>query len=394
MTFEAKIIETELDKERVVKSVTARIGGGVYRASGMGTFYPYDVADPKYFGFQGGWKTGYKLEDHPGSNNFVTDHMAEEVAKVVTTRGFGSVDKLILSSTSLPIESEWMVLEKLKHDHGIPVGVSHRHWLACNGGVFAMTDAAMQEEGTRVAFAVGEHLSPIMRHDPVLDNLFGDGSFVGAIRAQKDLKVLVTNTLIEADKAGTLRLPLGRFETLPDPTDRQKFDASTLGGTCTVRGDPERVFSYRGGTGQPLLASDGEAFVGQRSDGLGVMGGMDVAKYFGIAPIEVIKKTQEEYYLLNQELLNEWLWAHKPSITVYIRLMKFLGRAGILGLPKDDWTPGRADILLKTSNSSGVGIGVEIVNSVHLGRVTLPRVLITGFGIGHNITSSVVEFGE
>lgn len=394
MTFEAKIVETGLDQSGVVKSVTARIGGGVYRASGMGTFHPYEVNDPKYFGFQGGWKTGYRLEDHPGSNNMVTDHMANEVAKTVSTRGFGSLDTLILSSTSLPIESEQMVLDKLAHDHGIAVGTSHRHWLACNGGIFAMTEAGMQAEGTRVAFAVGEHLSPIMRHDSVLDNLFGDGSFVGAILARRDLKVLVTNTLIEADKAGTLRLPLGRFETLPTLAEREEFNKATLGGSCILRGDPERVFSYRGGTGQPLLASDGDFFKDQRTDGLAVMDGMGVAKYFGESPIAVMRWALEDYNRRYLGPLNQWMLAHKPSVTVYTRLTKFLGRAGIDGLPKDEWTPGKEDVLLRTNNISGVGIGVEIVNNVHLGRVTLPRILLTGFGIGHNITSSVVEFGE
>jgi hypothetical protein len=86
MSFKTEIIG-QTWQGSFTKSLTANIGGGVYKATGLGNCTEYLPDAPNTFGFNGAWRTGIPFKKKPEAKDFITQVELEKVFSdpIVTT---------------------------------------------------------------------------------------------------------------------------------------------------------------------------------------------------------------------------------------------------------------------------------------------------------------------
>jgi hypothetical protein len=400
-SIEARITERITNESGQVQALTGSIGGVVFQARGIGTF----VQNDKYpaLGFKGRWISGKNRDFTPDENRlYMAEEAARSIADVSRKRGFYTyVDRVQLGSASAPIGIENEVKRILEERYDLKVGDIIRDSLACNGTVWALTQAAQWKiPDTRHVVVTLEHVSPVTREVPFLDELFGDG--VGAMAFETgDISVLTTNSLFEQDRAGVITIPHHRLGTLAPPGERTPFRGNR---SCKVIGDEGSVFVYRNGLHQPIKLSEGD---------VATMDGLALKRYFSLAPIEVMEKTLKQYGEAQRDEgyaeLNPYGVIHQPSEPVLAGgIIKNIDRsdksAGVANRPyapgglhlknhiQHIWTPSIVGATLHHNNISGATIVFSLLAMVEAGLITKEDIMMTGVGVGNNITSTLFRF--
>ena len=399
--IEAKILRRDTNEQNQVQALTGSIGGVVFQARGIGSF----VQNDKYpeLGFTGRWISGKNRDFTPDQNRlYMAEEAARSIADVSRKRGFYTyVDRVRLGSASAPMGIENEVKRILEERYDLKVGDIIRDSLACNGTVWALTQAAQWKiPDTRNVVVTIEHVSPVTREVTFLDELFGDG--VGAMAFETgDISVLATNSLFEQDTAGVITIPHHSLGTLAPPEGRTPFKGD---GSCKVIGHEGSVFGYRNGLHQPIKLSEGD---------VATMDGLALKQYFSLAPIEVMEETLKQYGGAQGNEgyteLNPYGVIHQPSEPVLVGgIIKNIDRSdkparsakrpyapGGLHLKnhiQHIWTPSLERATLHHNNISGATIVFSLLAMVEAGLITKEDIMMTGVGVGNNITSTIFRF--
>ncbi len=403
--IEARILMREKNSEGVVHRVTGQIGGVIFQAEGFGSLLPLADQNKESLGFRARWASGKGIEMTPQENiEYIAERVARSIADVSRRRGFTDrVDMVRIDSASAPFGIENKVRQILQEKHNLSVGKFIRDSLACNGTVYALTEAA--QAGGKIVVTTVEHLSPGTQHDLLLQDLFGDG--VASIAFQSgDLSVLATQTLFQQDTDSILTIPHRRMNTLPPEKGRTEFVPSKR--TCRIIGESGSVFEYKGGVWQPLAMSPADVVT---------MKGLSLLGYFANATPEVMKKMINEYIKKQGEdilkELNPYGVIHQPSKPVLDALVKIIGNttpSTIYKMPEKKregktesilgdhiqhvWTPTLEKTTLDHNNVSGATTVFSLIAMIEAGLITRGDVMFTGMGVGNNITSTIFRFNE
>lgn len=389
-SIEAAILAREINSEGVVHRVTGQIRGVIFQAEGFDDRVSLADQNTESLGFRARWASGKGPDMTPQENiEYIAERVARSIADMSHRRGFTDrVDMVRIGSASSPFGIEDKVRKILLARHNLSVGEIIRDSLACNGTVYALTEAA-QAKGKIVVTTV-EHLSPGTQHDPLLQDLFGDG--VASIAFQSgDLEVLTTQTLFQQDTNSILTIPHGRMVTLPPEEVRSEFTPPE--GICQVIGDSGSVFQYKGGVWQPLAMSPEDVVT---------MKGLSLLKYFANATPEVMKSMFESFVnRYGEQALNEFNpygVIHQPSFGVWEALVNRVnrnpGKSKLHEHVKHVWTPLLDTTTLHHNNVSGATTVFSLIAMIEAGFITRRDVMFTGMGVGNNITSTIFRFNE
>ncbi len=404
-SIEAKILHRIPNGEGRVQALTGSIGGVVFHARGLGAYH--DTNDLS-LGFPGRWASGLDPTISIEQNiDYIALRVADSIAHVCEQRGFnGKVDSIRLGSATAPIGIEVKIKEILSSQYKLKVGTITRDSLACNGTVWALTQAAQSTAGSQVIATV-EHTSPYTQNtDRKIKELFGDG--VAAIAFDTgDLTVLGTRTIFEQDTQGVLTLPHTRAGTLAPKRGRKAFKGDS---TCTIVGELNHVFTYRGGTHQPLRHSP------QEHIDKATMRGLRLLQYFATRTPEIMKQIYNEYLeRVGEEgiqKLNRYGVIHQPSKPVLDAVVKLLTESTPRAIGSDVrksptenrivsrlgetinhvWTPWLNESTLHHNNVSGATTVFSLLAMMEAGLISEQDIMFTGMGVGNNITSTIFRF--
>ena len=406
MNNKCLINKREYDETGRVKTMRGIIGNVVFQANGMGAFIENTQHE---IGFRGRWESGALPEITPEENiEYLAEQVAGAIAEVSSARGFENyVDMVHLGSGSAPIGIEDRVKEVLRIKYGLEVRKIIRDSIACNGAVFALTQEAESEhKNIRKVIATFEHMSYLLHHNDLFREIFGDG--VAAIAFQSgDLSIEATNTLFDQDKIDknnrtAVSIPHSRIGTLVPEEGRIPFAGS---GSCRVKGDVGHVFTYRGGIHQPL-----------RETPKAEMEGMSIYAYFGSKPLEIMEQTIEGYFRKDRRgvsrNLNPYGIIHQPSLFILDSIINHINESDLpiqsrlqsktdrihrLGFPlkghvQHVWTPTLETTTLDHNNVSGATVIFSLLAMIEAGYITERDIMMTGMGVGHNMTSTIFRF--
>lgn len=404
-SIEAKILHRIQNDEGRVQALTGSIGGVVFHARGMGSYH--DTNDPT-LGFPGRWASGLDPTLTIKQNiDYIALRVADSIAHVCEQRGFkDNIDSIRLGSASAPIGIEVKIKEILSSQYQLEVGTISRDSLACNGTVWALTQAAQSTTGSQVIATV-EHTSPYTQNtDGKIKELFGDGVAAIAFDAS-DLTVLGTRTIFEQDTQSVLTLPHTKAGTLAPKRGRKAFKGDS---TCTIVGEPEHVFTYKGGTHQPPRHSPQE-YIDRAT-----MRGSRLLQYFATRTPEIMKQVFNTYLERDGEesirKLNRCGVIHQPSKPVLDAVVKILNEStpsaitsvakkgpierGIVSrlgeTIKHLWTPWLEESTLHHNNVSGATTVFSLLAMIEAGLISEQDIMFTGMGVGNNITSTIFRF--